>query len=187
MEGDGLGGGGPAVAGFRDRDGGRIPPSLPCVRGRAAGSRHILLGSRNRGPNTTLLASMNVEDMGPALAVEGAITAAVFEVYIEEVLAPKLRPGQAVVMDNLSARKGEHIRKLVEARGCALLYLPSYSPDLNLMEEAFSKIKGILRKAQARSREALIEAMGRALDAITCRDARGFFEHCGYRSLGQLL
>jgi len=130
---------------------------------------------------------MNVEDMGPALAVEGAITAVVFEVYIEEVLAPKLRPGRAVVMDNLSARKGEHIRKLVEARGCALLYLPSYSPDLNLMEEAFSKIKGILRKAQARSREALIEAMGRALDAITCRDARGFFEHCGYRSLGQLL
>jgi transposase len=78
-------------------------------------------------------------------------SAAVLEVYIEEVLAPKLRPGQAVVMDNLSARKGEHIRKLVEARGCALLYLPSYSPDLNLMEEAFSKIKGILSKAQARA------------------------------------
>jgi transposase len=116
-------------------------------------------------------------------------SAAVFEVYIEEVLAPKLRPGQLVVMDNLSAHKGERIRKLVEAGGCKLLYLPSYSPDLNPIEEAFSEIKGILRKAQARSREPLIEAMGRALDAITCRDARGFFvfEHCGYRSLGQLL
>jgi len=92
-------------------------------------------------------------------------SAAVFEVYIEEVLAPKLRPGQLVVMDNLSAHKGERIRKLVEAGGCKLLYLPSYSPDLNPIEEAFSEIKGILRKAQARSRAALIEAMGRALDA----------------------
>ena len=89
-------------------------------------------------------------------------SAAVFEVYIEEVLAPKLRPGQLVVMDNLSAHKGERIRKLVEAGGCKLLYLPSYSPDLNPIEEAFSEIKGILRKAQARSREALVEAMGRA-------------------------
>jgi transposase len=88
---------------------------------------------------------------------------------------------------SLSAHKGERIRKLVEARGCELLYLPFYSPDLNPIEEAFSKIKGILRKAQARSREALIETMARALATITCRDARGFFEHCGYRSLGQLL
>jgi transposase len=135
---------------------------------------------RNRGKNTTVLASMSLEGMGPALAVEGATTATVFEAYVEEVLAPSLRAGQIMVMDNLSAHKGERIRELVEARGCQLLYLPPYSPDLSPIEEAFSKIKGILRKAEARSREALIEAMGRALDAITPQDARGFFEHCGY-------
>ena len=98
-----------------------------------------------------------------------------------------LRSQQIVVMDNLTARKGERVRELIEERGCELLYLPPYSPDLNPIEEAFSKIKGILRKAEGRSREALIEAMGRALDAITSRDARGFFGHCGYRVLGQRL
>ena len=140
---------------------------------------------RNRGKNTTVLASMSLEGMGPALAVEGATTATIFEAYVEEVLAPSLRAGQIVVMDNLSAHKGERIRELVETRGCQRLYLPPYSPDLSPIEEAFSKVKGILRKAQARSREALIEAMGRALDAITPQDARGFFEHCGYWLLGQ--
>jgi transposase len=90
------------------------------------------------------------------------------------------------MMDNLlSAHKGERIRELVEGAGCELLFLPPYSPDLNLIEEAFSKVKGFLRKAGARSREALVEAMGKALDAVSAQDARGFFEHCGYRALGQ--
>ena len=122
------------------------------------------------------------------MAVEGATTTAVvFETYVEKALAPNLRPGQVVVVDNLSAHKGDRIRALVEGRGCQLMYLPAYSPDLNPIEEAFAKVKGILRKAEARSREALIEVMGRALDAITSRDARGFFEHCGYRAPGQPL
>ncbi len=143
---------------------------------------------RNRGKNTTtLLSSMSVEGMGPALAVEGATTAVVFETYVEKALAPSLRPGQVVVMDNLSAHKGDRVWELVEARGWRLMYLPAYSPDLNPIEEAFAKVKGTLRKAGARSREALIEAMGGALDAITPRDARGFFEHCGYRAPGQPL
>ena len=142
---------------------------------------------RNRGKNTTLLSSMSVEGMGPSLAVEGATDREVFEAYVEEVLAPSLRPRQIVVMDNLTAHKGERVRELVEGRGCELLYLPPYSPDLNPIEEAFSKIKGILRKAQARNREGLIEAMGRALDAITSQDAKGFFQHCGYRAMGQPL
>jgi transposase len=90
-------------------------------------------------------------------------------------------------MDNLSAHKGERVRELIEHRGCELLYLPPYSPDLNPIEEAFSKIKGILRKAEARTREALVEAMGRALSSVNGHDARGFFEHCGYRPLAQLL
>jgi transposase len=141
---------------------------------------------RNRGKNTTVLASMSVEGMGSSLAVEGATTSVVFETYVERVLAPTLREGQVVVMDNLSAHKGERIRELIEARSCELLYLPSYSPDLNPIEEAFSKIKGLLRKAEARSREALLEAIGAALSVITDRDARGFFEHCGYRTMVQL-
>jgi len=126
---------------------------------------------------------MSVEGMGPSLAVEGVTDRKVFEAYIEGVLAPSLQCGQIVIMDNLTAHKGERIKELIEERSCELLYLPPYSPDLNPIEEAFSKIKGILRKAEARSREALVEAMGRALDAVTSRDARGFFEHCGYRSM----
>ena len=141
---------------------------------------------RNRGPNTTLLASMTAEGMGPCLAVQGATTRIVFEAYIEKVLLPSLRHGQVVVMDNLSAHKSERIRELLESAGCELLYLPPYSsPDFSPLEEAFSKVKGLLRKAQARSREALVEAMGKALDAVTIRDARRFFEHCGYRASGQ--
>jgi transposase len=121
-------------------------------------------------------ASMSMEGMGPSLAVEGATTATVLETYIKKVLAPSLRPGQLVVMDNLSAHKGAFGRKLIEERDCELVHLPPYSPDLNPIEEAFSKMKGILRKVGARSREALIEAMGHALDAITSPDAKGFFE-----------
>ena len=119
--------------------------------------------------------------MGPSLTVEGPTTSVVFETYVEHVLAPTLRRGQVVVMDNLSAHKGERIKELIERRGCQLVYLPSYSPDLNPIEEAFSKIKRLVRKAEARTREALVEAIGSALSAVTSRDARGFFEHCGYR------
>ena len=142
---------------------------------------------RNWGANVTLLSSMSLEGMGPSLAVEGSTTREVFETYIEKVLTPSLSPGQIVVMDNLSSHKGSRVRELIEECGCELIYLPPYSPDLNPIEEAFAKIKALLRKAQARTREALLEAMGRALDAVTASDARGFFEHRGYRPLAQSL
>jgi transposase len=135
---------------------------------------------RNRGANTTVLSSMTLEGMGPSLVVEGATTSEVFETYVEQVLAPTLRSGQVVVMDNLNAHKGERIEELIEERNCELVYLPPYSPDFNPIEEAFSKIKGLLRKVEARSREALVEAIGAAISAVTASDARGFFEHCGY-------
>jgi transposase len=144
------------------------------------GQRSYWSVPRNRGANTTVLSSMSVEGMGPSLTVEGATTSVVFEAYVEQVLAPTLRRGQVVVMDNLSAHKGERIKGMIEQRGCQLVYLPSYSPDLNPIEEAFSKIKGLVRKAEARTREALIEAIGSALSAVTSEDARAFFEHCGY-------
>ena len=142
---------------------------------------------RNWGKNVTLLASITVEGIGSCLAVESATTREVFEAYLESALAPSLRSGQVVVMDNLSAHKGGRVREIVEGAGCELVYLPPYSPDLNPIEEAFSKVKGLMRRAEARTREGLVEAMGRALDAVTTRDARGFFEHRGYRTMGQPL
>lgn len=151
------------------------------------GERARLEAPRNRGKNTTLLASMSSEGMGPTLAVEGSTNKVVFEAYVERVLAPSLKAGQVVVMDNLSAHKGEGVRELIEERGCEVLFLPPYSPDYNPIEEAFSKIKGMLRKAQARTKEALIEALGAAISAVTAEEAWGFFEHCGYRKVVQLL
>ncbi len=144
------------------------------------GRRALCSVPRNRGKNTTLLASMTAEGMGPCLAVVGSTTKAVFEAYVERVLCPILSKGQVVVMDNLTAHKGERVKELIEQRGCELLYLPAYSPDFNPIEEAFAKIKGLLRKAEARTRETLVEAMGRAISAVTAQDTHDFFEHCGY-------
>ncbi len=136
---------------------------------------------RNRGKNTTLIASMSLSGMGEAMCVQGATDALVaFEVYVEHFLAPTLKEGQVVVLDNLGAHRPKRIRELIELRGAELVFLPSYSPDLNPIEEAFSKIKNILRKLGARTREALIEAMSGALWAITPGDAAGWFDHCGY-------
>lgn len=139
---------------------------------------------RNRGKNTTLVASMTVEGMGPALAMEGSTDSEVFETYVERFLVPSLQAGQVVAMDNLNAHKGERVRELIEAAECKLLYLPTYSPDLSPIEQAFAKIKGILRRAEARAREILVELLGLALSAVTADDARGFFWHCGYRRAG---
>ncbi len=160
---------------------------LAPLRARAPkGERARGSAPRNRGKNTTLLASMSAGGMGPSLAVEGGTTKAVFEAYVGRVLAPSLSPGRVVVMDNLSAHKGERVKELVEAKGCEVLFLPSYSPDFSPIEEAFSKLKALLRRAQARTKEALLEEIGRALDAITPGDARGWFGHCGYALRDQL-
>jgi transposase len=149
------------------------------------GERAFFEIPRNRGKNTTLLASLRGEGMGPSMAVEGATTSRVFETYVERLLAPTLKPGQVVVMDNLGAHRPRRVRELIKARGCELIYLPPYSPDLNPIEEAFAKLKHILRKMGARTKEALIEAMGRALGAVSAQDVRGFFAHCGYRTPAQ--
>jgi transposase len=151
------------------------------------GERAFGSAPRNWGRNVTLLASITVQGVGPCLAIEGATRREVFEAYLEHVLAPTLSAGQIVVLDNLSSHKGGRVKEIVEQRGCELMYLPPYSPDLNPIEQAFSKVKGLMRKAEARTPEALIEAMGRALDAVTSGDAQGFFSHCGYRPMDQLL
>lgn len=110
------------------------------------------------------------------------------EGYLREMLVPALGEGDVVVMDNLSVhKKSERVREMIEGAGAEILYLPPYSPDFNPIEEAFSKIKNLLRKAGARVREALLEAIGEALSEVTEEDARAFFEHCGYREAVQPL
>jgi transposase len=125
--------------------------------------------------------------MGETMAVEGSTDRGVFEAYVEHALAPALQAGQVVIMDNLPAHKPKRVRELIEEKGCELIYLPAYSPDLNPIEEAFSKIKGILRRAGARTKETLLEVLGEALSAVSTQDARGYFEHAGYRPQAQLL
>ena len=119
------------------------------------------------------------------MSVEGSADGEAFLLYVEYFLCPTLERGQIVVMDNLHLHKMRRVRELIEERGCSLVFLPSYSPDFNPIEQAFSKIKGIfLRKVKARTFEALVEATGQALSAVTVQDALGFFGHCGYRALG---
>ena len=112
---------------------------------------------------------------------EGATDARAFEAYVEHLLAPSLSEGQGVVMDNLGAHRPERIRELIEARGAGLVFVPSYSPDLNPIEQAFSKIKNISRKLGARTHEALLEAMEEELSKVTPSDTAGWFDHCGYQ------
>jgi transposase len=155
--------------------------SMERLRSRAPkGERAYGKVPRNRGKNTTLIASMGLSGMGESMAVKGATDSEVFEVYEEHFLAPKLRDGQVVVLDGLGAHRSKRIRELIEARGAELVFLPSYSPDMNPIEEAFSKIKNTLRKVGARTHEALVEAMGGALSEVTPWDAAGWFDHCGY-------
>jgi transposase len=151
------------------------------------GKRALGSAPRNWGKNVTLLASITSRGVGPCLAVEGSTTREVFEAYLEGVLAPTLSPGQVVVMDNLYAHKRGRVKEILEGEGCELVYQPPYSPDFNPIEHAFSKVKGLVRRAEARTREALIEAMGRALSALSAMDARAFFAHCGYREVVQTL
>src|SRR5947209_14422973 len=128
----------------------------------------------------TVIASLSLRGMGEALILDGAANAEIFELYIEQILAPSLQPGQIVIMDNLSIHKGNKVRQLIEARGCQVLFLPAYSPDLSPIEEAFSKVKAVLRRIGARTREALQEALEYALTTISVSDASGWFSHCGY-------
>src|SRR5829696_3592443 len=156
--------------------------SMTRLRARAPkGQRAYGKVPRNRGKNTTLIAAITLEGaMGTSMTVEGATDSEAFEAYVEHFLTPSLGEGQVVVLDGLGAHRPKRIRELIEARGADLVFLPSYSPDLNPIEEAFSKVKAPVRKEGARVREALVEAIGRALTAVTPEDAASFFAHGGY-------
>jgi transposase len=155
--------------------------SLSPIYARAPrGERAYGKAPKNWSKNISLLCAIDSEGVKSSMSVEGAVDSKAFESYIEHFLAPTLERGQIVVMDNLSSHKSKRVQQLIEDAGCELLFLPPYSPDMNPIEEAFSKLKGILRKAEARTREALVEATGHALDAITPEDIRGFYTDCGY-------
>jgi transposase len=165
---------------FVDESGTHI--SMDRLRSRAPrGVRAYGRVPKNRGKNLTLIASMSLDGMGDSMCVEGATDAKAFELYVEHFLAPSLCAGQVVVMDNLGAHRPKKIKDLIEERGAELVFLPSYSPDLNPIEQAFSKIKNVLRKLGARTHEALLEAMEEALSKVTPTDAAGWFDHCGYQ------
>lgn len=145
------------------------------------GERAVAAIPRNTPPNITTISSLTTSGMGPSLMLEGGVTSKVFEAYIEHILGPSLRRGQIVLLDNLSAHKSPRIRELVEERGCRLWYLPTYSPDFSPIELAIGKIKSELRRAGARTREALDAAVAQALTHISSEDACAFFRHCGFR------
>lgn len=121
----------------------------------------------NKRANITLLAALSLQGIGEAFILEGSADTTVFELYVEQILAPSLQTGQIVIRDNLNTHTGAKVRGAIEAQGCLLLFLPSYSPDLSPIEEAFSKLKAFLRRVGARTPETLQEAIGQALLTIT--------------------
>jgi transposase len=151
------------------------------------GERTAGRAPRDRGANTTPFAALTAAGLGPAMVIEGAADRPALEVYLRALLVPSRRPGQGVVRDNLNVHKGEAIRGPIESAGSRLLFPPAYSPAFSPNEPAFAKVKALPRRAEARTREALEAAIGRAVDAITPADARGLFAHCGYPLPHQLL
>lgn len=144
------------------------------------GARCLGRVPRNWGQNSSLLAAMSATGITATLVVEGATDRIVFDLYVEQLLAPTLRPGQVVVWDNLSVHKSQRARELIEAQGCEVVFLPPYSPDFNPIEQAFSKLKGYLRRANQRTQDGLWDAIGAGLRQISATDAQGWYRHCGY-------
>ncbi|MBX3084734.1 MAG: IS630 family transposase [Anaerolineae bacterium] len=147
------------------------------------GQRAYAKTQRNYGNKVTLLAALRLGGMQAPLVIDAATTTLIFETYIEQVLVPILTPDDVVILDNLAAHKSDKVRCLVEAKGARLLFLPAYSPDLSPIEHAFSKLKQALRRAKARTLEALIAAIAHALTTVTWEDTLGWFTSCGYLTL----
>lgn len=135
---------------------------------------------RGRWHAITLVATLTPSGMGPSVVLDGALDRDAFDAYVAQVLIPALRPGQTVVLDNLSVHKSAQARLLIETAGCQLRFLPTYSPDLNPIEQAFAKLKQRLRRAQARSVDAVVDAIGEAYPTITAQDCHAFYRNAGY-------
>jgi transposase len=144
------------------------------------GDRAVGRVPRGRWQSITLLATLSPTGMGPSVVLEGALDRATFETYVAELLVPTLRPGQIVICDNLSVHKSAHARQMIAAAGAEVWFLPRYSPDYNPIELAFAKLKQALRRAQARTSDTVVTAIGTAYQTITAHDAQGFFQAAGY-------
>lgn len=147
------------------------------------GQRAHASAARNYGSNVSVIASLSLAGMGPALALEGAVNTSVFLTFIRELLVPTLRPGDIVLLDNLSIHKADAVQQAIEAVGARLLFLPPYSPDFSPIEMVFSKLKALLRRARPQSLADLLTALKHALDAISVTDALGFFCAAGYLNI----
>ena len=151
------------------------------LRGRApVGQRLVERVPHGHWKTTTLIAALGIGGVRCSTVVDGAVNGDVFEAFVGQVLAPALRPGDLVVMDNLSSHKRARTRELIEAAGAAVLFLPPYSPDLNPIEMVFAKVKHLLRSLACRTRDALWNAMQWVLDQVGGSDAANCFAHCGY-------
>ena len=151
------------------------------LRGRSPrGERLVEKVPHGHWKTTTLIAALDASGVRCSMTLDGPVDRGAFEAFVEGVLTPTIRSGDLVVMDNLSSHKGPRVARLVEAAGGRVLYLPPYSPDLNPIEMAFSKVKQALRGAAHRTAEGLWSRMQSTLDRVTASDARGYFRHCGY-------
>jgi transposase len=151
------------------------------LRGRCRRGRRLVAKTpHGHWKTTTLIAALDHAGVRCSMTLDGAVNRPAFEAFIEQVLLPTLRPGDIVVMDNLSSHKGARTPELIRAAGARLVYLPPYSPDLNPIELAFSKIKQRLRGLACRSMEKLWTVMQSVLDEVAPTDAQHFFNHCGY-------
>ena len=149
--------------------------------GRApVGERLVCAVPHGHWKTTTFVAALRADGLCCPLVIDGAVNGDLFVAYVEQQLVPSLRPGDVVVMDNLSSHKRVRVRQAIEGAGCRLLFLPPYSPDFNPIEHAFSKLKALLRKAGERTVEGLWDFLGAALDLFTAEECRNYFRHCGY-------
>lgn len=144
------------------------------------GERAVGSAPKNWGDNITLAAALGLEGIVAPLVLRGSMNGEAFAGYIEQFVAPALRPGQVLLMDNLSVHKSVAVREAIEARGAKLVFLPPYSPDLSPIERAWSKIKTLVRKAAARGWDAMVDAVAVAMRAVCPKDAAGWFRHSGY-------
>ena len=166
---------------FKFLDESSVNLSFTRLYGRAApGERVVDHTPQPAGCQTTTLAVIGLEGITAPLVLSGAVNGLVFYGYLQQCVVPTLKPGDILFMDNLTAHKVTGIEALIRAGGAELIYLPPYSPDLNPIELAWSKIKTILRRLKARTFSDLIEALKQALLAITPQDIQGWFGHCGY-------
>ena len=155
------------------------------TRGRAPkGERLICAVPHGHWHTTTFLCGLRTTGLVAPLVLDGAIDGAAFRAYAEQFLAPTLKPGDLVVLDNLSSHKVSGVREIIEARGARLLYLPPYSPDLNPIELAFSKLKRLLRDAAERTVDALWTTIGRLLERFTPTECANYIRHCGFAQSG---